>query len=236
MDVDLEVFEGPLDLLLHLVKKHEIDLYDIPVAFITQQYIDYLNRRGGPDLDADSRWLVMAADLVHIKARLLLPREEDSEDDAPDPREKLAAMLGMKRTFRGASFRLADMADEAGLMFRREARDVDDEPEDLDASLYDLAMAMVRALGAKDRRDLRNQIASREIRLPVTTVGEKIELAETLLASQATVALSELVGEHGVEGLLCSFLALLDMAKSGSAAVCQPSQFGEVYATRPGGR
>ena len=65
--VDLEVFEGPLDLLLHLVKKHEINLRDIPIAFVAQKYLEYLDTRSAPDLDADSRWLVMAADLVNLK-------------------------------------------------------------------------------------------------------------------------------------------------------------------------
>lgn len=235
--VDLDVFEGPLDLLLHLVKKHEISLLDIPVAFIAQKYLEYLSTRQAPDLDADSRWLVMAADLISIKARMLIPKEDPEEDDGPDPRERLATMLAWKQAYRGVSHRMAEMAEESGRMVRRERLGEDGESEGVDATLFDLGLALVRALAAKSLRDLlKSRIVASEIRLPKVTVTEKLDLAMQLLTERETVALSDLVGEHGREGLVCAFLALLEMARSGRATVYQAYEFGEVFAARPSGR
>ena len=86
--VKLEVFEGPLDLLLHLIDKNKINIYDIPIALITEQYMEYLNTIGQQDLDNMSEFLVMAATLLKIKSKLLLPKEETKEEVAEDPRQE----------------------------------------------------------------------------------------------------------------------------------------------------
>lgn len=92
--VRLDIFEGPLDLLLHLVKKNEVELSDIPVATITDQYLGYLDLLHQLDLDLAGEYLVMAATLLHLKSRLLLPSHETAEEEAgPDPREELARQL-----------------------------------------------------------------------------------------------------------------------------------------------
>jgi segregation and condensation protein A len=91
--VKLEVFEGPLDLLLHLIEKNKIDIYDIPIALITEQYMDYLKEMEKQDLDNMSEFLVMAATLLKIKSRMLLPQEETDEEEPEDPRQELVERL-----------------------------------------------------------------------------------------------------------------------------------------------
>lgn len=89
LQVKLEVFEGPLDLLLHLIEKNKVDIYDIPIVTITQQYLDYMKQMNTTDMDLMSEFLVMAATLVRIKSKMLLPVEETEEEEPEDPRQEL---------------------------------------------------------------------------------------------------------------------------------------------------
>ena len=106
--VRLEQFEGPLDLLLHLIKKHEINIYDIPISLITQQYLEYVNLMTSLNLTVAGDFLVMAATLVHIKSRMLLPVDETEadEEDGPDPREDLVRRLLEYKQYKDAAGRL----------------------------------------------------------------------------------------------------------------------------------
>ena len=98
--VKLEVFEGPLDLLLHLIDKNKIDIYDIPIAEITAQYMDYVDAMDKEDLDVVSEFLVMAATLLDIKARMLLPKEKNEEGEEEDPRTELVELLLEYRNYK----------------------------------------------------------------------------------------------------------------------------------------
>ena len=107
--VRLERFEGPLDLLLHLIKKHEVNIYDIPIALITKQYLDYLDLMQELDLDIAGDFLVMAATLIHIKSRTLLPRPDPTQEDPEaDPREALVRRLLEHQKFKAAAELLHD--------------------------------------------------------------------------------------------------------------------------------
>src|SRR5918999_1822806 len=102
--VRLENFEGPLDLLLHLIKKHEVNVYDIPIALITQQYLDYIDVMQELNLDVAGEFLVMAATLIHIKSRMLLPRPDPAQEDPEeDPREALVRRLLEHQKFKAAA-------------------------------------------------------------------------------------------------------------------------------------
>src|ERR671910_1970258 len=102
--VKLENFEGPLDLLLHLIKRHELDIYDIPIALITQQYLDYIDLMTELNLDVAGEFLVMAATLIHIKSRMLLPRADPAQEDPEeDPREALIRRLMEHQKFKAAA-------------------------------------------------------------------------------------------------------------------------------------
>ena len=93
IEVKLEAFEGPLDLLLHLIEKNKIDIYDIPIAEITDQYMEYVNQMESSDLDTMSDFLLVAAQLINIKSRMLLPKEEKENGEETDPREELVNRL-----------------------------------------------------------------------------------------------------------------------------------------------
>ena len=93
IDVKLQVFEGPLDLLLHLIEKNQVNIYDIPIVTITEQYLEYLGEMQRQDLDVMSEFLVMAATLINIKAKMLLPKEEEEEEEEEDPRAELVVSV-----------------------------------------------------------------------------------------------------------------------------------------------
>ena len=118
--VKLEVFEGPLDLLLHLIDKNKINIYDIPIALITDQYMEYIHTMQEQDLDIMSEFLVMAATLLRIKSKMLLPVEETKEEEAADPRQELVERLLEYKMYKYASLQLRDRQLDAGrLIFKK---------------------------------------------------------------------------------------------------------------------
>lgn len=111
--VKLEVFEGPLDLLLHLIDKNKVDIYDIPIVEITQQYMDYIRRMEMEDMNVMSEFLVMAATLIDIKCRMLLPKEVNEDGEEEDPRAELVQKLLEYKMFKYMSFELRDRLVDA---------------------------------------------------------------------------------------------------------------------------
>ena len=147
--VKLEVFEGPLDLLLYLIKKNEIDIYDIPIAEITEQYLEYLELMRMLDLNIAGEFLVMAAKLIHIKSKILLPPEEKEvlPEEEEDPREELVRRLLEYKRFKEVAGVLQDLEGQRKKMFTR-ATSVEPGSEEkfFEASLFDLITALTRVL------------------------------------------------------------------------------------------
>ena len=159
--VMLEVFEGPLDLLLYLIKKDEVDIYDIPIGRITDQYMEYLNLMKVLDLNIAGDFIVMSATLMLIKSRMLLPvesRPEMEEEDEEDPRWDLVRQLVEYKKFKDAADHLEDLEVHMENVFGRESEHVDlGAPPDIDmrdASIFDLISALNDALGRVDEEDL----------------------------------------------------------------------------------
>ena len=119
--VKLEVFEGPLDLLLHLIDKNKIDIYDIPITLITEQYLDYIRQMESEDMTVMSEFLVMAATLLDIKCKMLLPAEINEEGEEEDPRAELVQKLLEYKIYKYMSYELKDLHMSAGKAFYREA-------------------------------------------------------------------------------------------------------------------
>ena len=113
----LEKFEGPLDLLLHLIEKNKVDIYDIPIVEITQQYLDYVSRMEREDLNVVSDFLVMAATLLDIKSRMLLPVEEEEEGDEEDPRAELVARLLEYKRYKMMAQELSDLEGDCRIVY-----------------------------------------------------------------------------------------------------------------------
>ena len=158
--VQLEIFEGPLDLLLYLIKKEEVNIYDIPIARVTEQYLDYLNLMQLLDLKLAGEFLVMASTLMQIKSKLLLPVEErKQEEEEEDPREELVRRLLEYKKFKEVAERLERLEQAQSQVFRRRASgQIEDQAgadgeEYFEASLFDLISAFSKILKVIPREE-----------------------------------------------------------------------------------
>ncbi|MBL7115405.1 MAG: segregation/condensation protein A [Kiritimatiellae bacterium] len=230
--VNLEVFEGPLDLLLYLIKKDEIDIHNIPIEVITSQYMEYLNVMRMLDLNIAGEFIVMAATLMLIKSRMLLPVEERSElaeeDDEDDPRWELVRQLVEYKKFKDAALRLHGKELEQEGIFTIGTKGIEVEAEASgvvleDVSLFDLISAFNEVL----QRTSEEQIG--EIFHDQFTVADKIDVVLNTLKRRGQVKFSELFGAKTSRNeLICTFLALLELIKLCQVCVIQPDPFGEI--------
>ena len=145
LEVKLEVFEGPLDLLLHLIEKNKVDIYDIPIVEITEQYLDYIRQMQTEDMNVMSEFLLMAATLLDIKCRMLLPREVNEEGEEEDPRQELVEQLLQYKMYKYMSYELRDRQVDGEKLFYKGATIPDEvkeyeEPVDLDTLLDGLTL------------------------------------------------------------------------------------------------
>jgi len=212
--VRLESFEGPLDLLLHLVKTNELDLYNLSIAVITDQYLQYLDMFEELNLDVAGEYLVMAATLMYLKSRLLLPLDEDDEEDQDDPAADLVRQLAEYQRYREASEELRDRALLGRDVFRRvpspPEREEGEEAAFHPVELVDLFEALRRVL------------KSSAVRKPHVLEGEEFTVAEavrsmvTRLGSVERLPFVELFGDNPSRGLIIStFVGLLELIKMG---------------------
>ncbi len=239
ISVKLQAFEGPLDLLLHLIDKNKIDIYDIPIAEITQQYMDYLQDLPREDLDLMSEFMVMAATLLDIKCRMLLPRDENGEGEEEDPREALVKQLLDYKMYKNLSYKLRDQMEDAGKSFYRE-QDLPGEvlayrePIDTDKllssvtpnSLYQIFQSVlikqenkVDPIHSKFRT-----IKQEEVKLP-----EKIEYVRNYARQKRRFSFRSLLEEHpGRDQLVATFLAILELMRDGDIVARQDQPFDEI--------
>lgn len=236
--VRLEVFEGPLDLLLYLIRKEEVNIYDIPIERITTQYLQYLDMMKMLDLTIAGEFLVMAATLMMIKSRMLLPPEEREPDAADaaeeeDPRWDLVRRLVEYKKFKDAAHFLQRMEHRQEDVFTRaEAGDAlagsAAAPVSLhDVSLFELLAAFQKALQRIGSEDLREIFAER------FTVGEKIDALLALIRERSELSLSELFsGMRSRHEIVVTFLAMLELIRLQQLGVTQQGPFGEVVIRR----
>lgn len=228
--VAIPAFTGPLDLLLHLIRVNEVSITDIPIAEITEQYTAYLDLMQELDLDVAAEYIYMAALLIHIKSRSLLPREPGAPE--VDPREELVARLLEYEKFKRASESFHEIDTlRAGLWPRPdpEAPQADPETLTLEVSLADLVGAFRQAL---DRYRLAHP-ASLEIHHPRFSLREKmLEMLERV-ESRGPLPLLEFLGtlRYRTEALT-AFLAVLELARLGVLRIFQPAAFAEIHVSR----
>ena len=226
--VQLEVFEGPLDLLLYLIKKDELDIYDIPIERITNQYMQYMDMMRMLDLNIAGEFLVMAATLMMIKSRMLLPVEERPElEEEEDPRWDLVRQLVEYKKFKDAAEFLQTMEYRQENVFTRAGEGValgaTDDVALGDVSIFDLISAFNEALKKVKKEDLTEIFADRY------TVGEKVDLLINLIRTKQRVNLNSLFGgmTHRYE-MVCTFLALLELIRLKQVRARQGAHFGEI--------
>lgn len=231
--VRIENFEGPLDLLLHLIKKNEINIYDIPVAMIAQQYLHYLEAMEELNLNVAGDFLVMAATLLQIKSKMLLPADEkaDEDEEGPDPREELVRRLLEYKAFKEAARQLDDQEKVWREVFWREqAPLVEEVEEDLpleNVSLFDLVDALKEVL----ERNPSSRLI--EIVPDNLTVRERMNLILETLEGKDSVSFAALFeGSSHRMVVVVTFLALLELMKLRVARVFQAETFGPILVSR----
>ena len=230
--VKLEAFEGPLDLLIHLIKKNEVNIYDIPIALITQQYLDYIEMMKELNLDTVGEFLVMAATLIHIKSKMLLPRPESAEEGEPeeDPREALVRRLLEHQKFRAAAELLHERAVLRGAQWIRPDGRVADiagdeyayEPE-IEVDLFSLLAAFRGVLERAKQRP--------KMLLPPEEVPVEVRIEQLLARLSETEAcgFEDLFAKDDTRGaMILTFLALLEMIRLKLIRVFQTSAFGSI--------
>jgi len=228
--VKLEVFEGPLDLLLYLIKKEEIDISDIPISKITDQYLEYLELMQLLDLTIAGEFLVMAATLMHIKSRMLLPPEqvEGEEQEMEDPRAELVRRLLEYKKFKEAASELSQLASHQKHFFARVGPGVDvgeiaPQAEFFEASLFDLITAFTKVL-----KDIPKETFHRVIK-DEFTVSQKIHDVLHLLVERKKMVFTDLFRQAKNKfEIITIFLALLELIKMREVNAIQSSQFGEI--------
>jgi len=211
--VKLEIFEGPLDLLLYLIRRDEIDIYDIPIMKITGQYMEYLDIMRMLDLDIASDFLVMAATLIYIKSRMLLPPEEreEEEEEEYDPRMDLVRQLLEYRKFKDVATQLQAMEEEREKLFRRADQDNLSKGEQpaLDVGIFKLLSAFSDVLKRSDAGKLREIVEDR------FTVSDRIVYIMGMLKKAAAITFYSLFTDAASRAeIVVTFLALLELMRS----------------------
>jgi segregation and condensation protein A len=234
--VKFEVFEGPLDLLLYLIKKEEVDIYSVNLTKLATQFIEYIEMMREFDLEVAGEFLVMASTLMYIKSRELLPVEQqaqvEEEEDNEDPRWELIRQLVEYKKFKDAAAQLQTLeARQEGVFPRLPIKPVFEEEKPLakpDVSIFDLLNAVNTVLKRFEKRD-----NPREIYEDKWSVSEKIEHIVRVMTSQATVRFSELFeAAMSRSEVVCTFLALLELIRLKQLVCGQSSDFGEIEIRR----
>jgi segregation and condensation protein A len=226
--VKLEKFEGPLDLLLFLIKKEEINIYDIPIARITEQYLEHIKILEFLNLELAGEFLVMAATLMRIKARMLLPRQPDEAEEEEDPRRDLVQALLDYQKYKEASTRLEAMEYQRRLLFVRPEAVLGDAPVELELtfSLFDLICAFKKVLE-------RAEVSYLEVKREEVSLEQKIELLKGRIYQAKVIAFADLFDARSSRlDLVVTFLALLEVLRLGLATVKQTRTFGEIWIHR----
>ena len=227
--VKLDNFEGPLDLLIHLIKKNEVNIYDIPIALIAQQYLDYLDLMRELDLDLAGDFLVMAATLIHIKSRMLLPRPDPAQEDLEeDPRELLVKRLLEHQKYKAAAELLHERETLREAQWMRPDERVaaiageEYEPE-LEVDLFTLLSAF-RDVLERARQRPRLALPPEQI-----SIEERIEQMLARLSETEACGFDDLFGDLNTKsGMIVTFLALLEMIRLKLIRVFQAGPVGAI--------
>lgn len=237
--VKLPVFEGPLDLLMHLIEKNKIDIYDIPIVMITDQYLEYIRQMDREDMNVTSEFMVMAATLIDIKCRMLLPKEVNEEGEEQDPREELVRQLLEYKKYKYMSVELRSMMNNSGdtvvrkKMLPEEVKSYA-PPVDLDELLEGLNIDKLHKIFQQVLRRQENKIdpirskfgriEKEEVSLP-----EKMTFVERYAIKERHFSFKKLLeGQKSKMHVVVTFLAILELMKTGKIQIAQEEIFGDI--------
>lgn len=241
MDIEykLQVFEGPLDLLLHLIEKNKVDIYDIPIVTITEQYLAYVNDMQSRDMDVMSEFLVMAATLIRIKSKMLLPREEKEEEEEEDPRAELVRRLLEYKMYKYAALELKDMELDASYTFYKKAtipKEVSAYKEEVDP------VALVDGMTLNALNEIFKSIMKKQVDKidPIRSKFGTIEKEEINIEDRMVQIREEVRGLKGINfrtllesqptrmNIIITFMSILELMKVGAILIRQEEIFGEI--------
>lgn len=239
IDVKLNVFEGPLDLLLHLIEKNKFNIFDIPIVEITNQYLEYLDAMEEEDLDVMSEFLLMAATLISIKAKMLLPKDEEESEEEEDPRDELVRKLLEYKMYKYASFELKDMQIDAEKSYYKQPtipQEIKEYKEEINTD------EVLSGVTLSQLNEIFNQIMKRQVNKidPVrskfgTITKEEIKIEDKMLEIREKIRglkginfKTLLDAKRGKMNVIVSFLAILELMKTGDITIRQDKIFGDI--------
>ncbi len=225
--VTIDNFDGPLDLLLHLIKEQDIDIYDIKIEDITKQYLDYIKHMKELNLEIASEYLVMASELIEMKSKMLLPKKREKEDDdyEEDPRELLIERLLAYKRYKEVTSEFKDLELTRKMIFTR-------EPDNLNR--YAKEEESIEELGVADLIDAFNNLLKRkELDRPIATkitkkelsVADKVNKIKNILRNKKRINFEEIFEVSTKEEVIISFLSVLEMVKKDEILLTQDGNF-----------
>ncbi|HKV42874.1 MAG TPA: segregation/condensation protein A [Blastocatellia bacterium] len=225
--VKLEIFEGPLDLLLYLIRKEEVSIYDIPIARITEQYLDYLQVMKELDIGVAGEFLLMAATLIHIKSQTLLPRDPDvQEDQVEDPLKDLVQQLLEHQKFKAAANALYQRSTIEREAFPRAALETDGSNPEIASTIFQL-FEVFREVLNRQRAIVEMEIVRDEV-----TMAEKITEIKTLVAQNGEVSARRIFERARTRReMVLTFLGILELVKELVLRLVQTEVFGDIILT-----
>lgn len=242
LSVKLEVFEGPLDLLLHLIDKNKIDIYDIPIVVITEQYLDYIRQMETEDMNVMSEFLLMAATLLDIKCKMLLPKEVNEEGEEEDPRAELVQKLLEYKMYKYMSYELKDRQFNAEkYLYKKPSipKEVEQfkDPLDYGVLLGDMNLKKLHSIFKEtikrqgDKIDpVRSQFGN--IEKDEVNLDEKMAFIEDYIHKHNTMSFKELLErQHSKMEIIVTFLVILEMMKMGTISISQDNLFDDILIT-----
>lgn len=242
LTVKLEKFEGPLDLLLHLLEKNKVNIYDIPIVEITNQYMDYIREMERQDLDIMSEFMVMAATLIDIKAKMLLPKKVTEDEEEADPRAELVQQLLEYKLYKSISYELKDrQMDAERVMYKTPTipEEVSEyvPPLDMDELLNGLTLQRLNAVFEsvmKRQIDKLDPVRSKFGRIEKEEVSleEKVVILEQYAAVHKQFSFRGLLErQSGRIQVIVTFLAVLELMKTGKIEIFQKQAFDDISIT-----
>lgn len=240
--VKLQVFEGPLDLLLHLIDKNKIDIYDIPIVEITNQYMEYINAMEKADLNVMSEFLVMAATLLDIKCKMLLPKEENEDGEEEDPRQELVEQLLEYKLYKHMSYELKERQMDSEHVMYKDATVPDEvlayeEPIDMDALIGDLTLTKLNVIFQDVMKRQVNKIDPvrskfGKIQKEEVTLPDKLEYVTEYAKTHRKFSFRELLTRQSSKTqIVVTFLAILQLMKEGTIFIEQEQPFDDIMIT-----
>ncbi len=235
----LNAFEGPLDLLLHLIEKNKVDIYDIPIVTITEQYLAYVSEMQEQDMDVMSEFLVMAGTLLQIKSKMLLPREETEEEEEEDPRAELVRRLLEYKMYKYAALELKDMElDASHNLYKKPTipKEVEEYREEVDPA------ELVDGLTLSKLNDIFRSIMRKQVDKidPIRSKFGTIEKEEINIEDRMVQIREEVRGLKGINfrtlletqptrmNIIITFMSILELMKVGAITIRQEETFGEI--------